>query len=149
MAAHRPTQAEHDKRVKDTARLLAAGYRKGEIKTLVAQKWSCSPRSVDRYLRYARALLIESSDEPHNLHKARSLATYQDILQTTDNDRDRLQAQTRIDKILGLETQFNPLIKHEHKHAVNIKLMEEVRKKPELRNRLMSVLNELPGGFED
>ena len=151
MAFVRPTQAESEKRVKATADLLSSGVRQTQIKALIAQRFDVSPRSVERYLRQARAMLIEELGEGDTkLHRSRSLDQYRQIMQDTDQDSIRVQCQPRIDKLLGLEHQFSPLaVKHEHNHQVSIKLMEQVRKQPKLRNRLMSVLNDLPGGFDD
>lgn len=151
MVAIRPTQAERERRIKATADLLSNGVRQGDIKRVIAQRFDVSPRSVERYLRQARAVLIDELGEGDtDLHRARSLDTYRRILRESDNDGHILAAQGRIDRILGLEHQFTPAtVKHEHQHAVSIKLMEQVRKQPKLRNRLMSVLNDLPGGFDD
>lgn len=151
MAFIRPTQAEREKRIKATADLLASGVRKEDIKRCIAHRFSVSPRSVERYLRQAQAVLIgELSEGPQELHKARSLQTYRAILQDTDDEKTAILCQTRIDKILGLEHQFTPAtVKHEHQHAVSVKLMEQVRKEPKLRNSLMEVLDALPGGFDE
>ena len=146
----RPTKAEREKRITATAELLARGVRKGDIRRVIAARFDCAPRSVDRYLRCARAMLIEELDEGDTAcHRARALDVYRSILRTTASDRDRLQAQARIDKILGLEHQFTPAtVQHEHKHKVSVELMESIRKEPKLRNRMLSVLDDLPGGFD-
>ena len=146
----RPTKAEREKRITATAELLARGVRKGDIRRVIAARFACAPRSVDRYLRCARAMLIEELDEGDTAcHRARALDVYRSIQRTTDSDRDRLQAQARIDKILGLEHQFTPAtVQHEHKHKVSVELMESIRKEPKLRNRMLSVLDDLPGGFD-
>ena len=151
MAAIRPTEKERERRIGATAELLARGVRKGDICRVIAARFDCSPRSVDRYLRHARANLIAELDEGDTqIHRARSLDVYRSVLRDQEaSHHERLNAQTRIDKILGLEHQFTPLtVKHEHQHKVSVKLMEAVRKKPALRNRLMAVLDELPGGFD-
>ena len=152
MAPIRPTQEEREKRIKATATLLSNGVRQGDIKKLIAQRFDVSPRSVERYLRQARVVLIEELGEGDTqLHRSRALDVYRSVLRDEDaSHHERMNAQTRIDKILGLEHQFTPAaVKHEHSHKVSIKLMEQVRKQPKLRNRLMSVLNDLPGGFDD
>ena len=151
MAAIRPTEKEREQRITATAELLARGVRQGDIKRVIAQRFDCSPRSVERYLRHARAVLIEEPDEGDTqIHRARSLDVYRSVLRDQEaTHHERTNAQTRIDRILGLEHQFTPAtVQHEHNHKVSVKLMEDIRKQPKLRNRLLAVLDDLPGGFD-
>ena len=149
MAFHRPTKAEREKRIAATADLLSHGLRRHQIMALIAQKFDCSPRSVERYLRHGQDLLRKELDAGDQEDwKARSVDVYRQLLKS-DDERVRLQAQTRLDKIIGTEHQFTPIPQeHTHNHQVSVKIMEEVRKKPELRNRMLGILKDLPGGFD-
>lgn len=101
----RPTRKEHDERVAVCADMLARGFRNGAIKRRVAAFYSCSPRSVERYLRRARDRLVEELNEgDRETHRARSLDQYRMLLRDDSSSAVvRLKAQERIDRILGLE----------------------------------------------
>ena len=101
----RPSRKEHDERVAVCADMLARGFRNGAIKRRVAAFYSCSPRSVERYLRRARDRLVEELNEgDRETHRARSLDQYRMLLRDDNSSAVvRLKAQERIDRILGLE----------------------------------------------
>ncbi|HAI10602.1 MAG TPA: hypothetical protein DCM28_02785 [Phycisphaerales bacterium] len=108
--ANKPTQKEKEHRIAKVLKMLVDGYTKGEIKRECRERFDASARTVERYLQQARNLLIEELEEPIEAIKARSLTLYRSII----NDRkatllDKVRAQKRIDKIMGLEA---PL-KHE------------------------------------
>lgn len=101
----RPSRKEHDERVAVCADMLARGFRNGAIKRRVAAFYSCSPRSVERYLRRARDRLVEELNEgDRETHRARALDQYRMLLRDDNSSAVvRLKAQERIDRILGLE----------------------------------------------
>ena len=144
---HKPTRQELQKRVTATCDLLAHGVRTGDIKRVISSRFATSPRSVERYLRRAREILIQETGEDKELHRGRSLDVYRSILRDGDaTHSERLAAQGRIDRILGLEYQFDHATEHEHKHTISIRVMEAVRSQPEARAGMLKALEQIELG---
>ena len=100
-----PTSDELDARIDMCRQLISAGHYDGEVKSKVATHFNLSPRTVERYLRRARDLMIKETGKPQIEHRAESLAFYQHVRKKHEEEtRDRIRAQERIDKLLGLET---------------------------------------------
>lgn len=101
--AAKPTQAELEERIEFTAKLLAARYFKGDIKRALVARYSVDARTCERYLSRARELLIEWSGKSKDEHRNDALAFYESIIRSDASPADRMTAQGRIDKLLGLE----------------------------------------------
>lgn len=107
---HRPTELEIEQRVDDCRKMMGLGYRDGQIKKAVAKKYDMSPRSVERYLRRARDQMREELGKSREDLRAESAEVYREVVRNADSFDARIKAQTRIDKLYGLES---PL-RHEH-----------------------------------
>ncbi|MFG0247514.1 MAG: hypothetical protein ACF8OB_01400 [Phycisphaeraceae bacterium JB051] len=105
------TQQEKKLRINRVLDMLTKGHTKGEIKQVCRDEFGCSYRTTERDIASAREELMREADEDRKAMLARSLSFYRAI---TTNDGEstlnKLRAQKRIDKIMGLEA---PL-KHEH-----------------------------------
>lgn len=100
----RPTREEHDQRIELCCRLIGAGLYDSQIKKMVAKQFDLSPRSVEKYLRRARGILLDRRNRDRATHQAESMAFYEAIMQKPGvKDRDKLFARRRVDKLLGLE----------------------------------------------
>jgi hypothetical protein len=99
-----PTEAEIEDRVLMCRRLLSQGRYDGEVKKAVAAHYRCSPRTVERYLRRARDELVAESGKGRDELRAEGYGFYREVRGNANAEtRDRLKAQERIDKLLGLE----------------------------------------------
>ena len=108
--AVKPTQEEWDRRVDLTHRLLSKGLRKSDIITGVVT--DCAKRGYDisrltvrnNYLVSARKRILKEINEERLDQQASSLAFYKSVLSDLKaSNRDKIKAQERIDKLLGLE----------------------------------------------
>lgn len=101
----KPTNEELHKRVRTVFDWLCSGKREHEIERLLrAEPHNLSKRSAIRYLARARDMLVAETKRSREEHRAESLATYRAILDDPESEpRDRVRAQERIDKLLGLE----------------------------------------------
>lgn len=99
-----PIKAEKTARIEYCRQLVAAGHYDGEVKRLAAEEFKISTRSVERYLKRARELILAESEKPKTEHRATSLAFYQKVVANENEEtRNRLRAQQRIDELLALE----------------------------------------------
>jgi hypothetical protein len=99
-----PTAVELDERVLACRRLLSEGRYDGEVKRQVAADFNLSPRTVERYLRRARDEMVAETGREPSEHRIDSYSFYRELRGNADlATRDRLKAQERIDKLLGLE----------------------------------------------
>lgn len=102
--AIRPTHKEHRERVAMCRALLGKCVHDGDIKRIVAAKYGISKRSVERYLRSAREQMVAETGQPREVLQAESVEFYRTICQKKEaEDRDKIKARERIDKVLGLE----------------------------------------------
>lgn len=75
----RPTRKQRNERIEECVRLLrlrvqgGIAVTKGDIRLLVANRFRCSRKSVDRYLTLAQARIVKDSGVPREVH--RSLVT--------------------------------------------------------------------------
>ncbi len=98
----RPTLDEIEKRVDDVEVLMARQARKSQIHSIICKKYNCDWRTVDNYVNRARARLLLRLNETKTEHRSKSLALYQQVI-VTGTPREKILAQERIDKLLGLE----------------------------------------------
>lgn len=96
------TPQEIEKRVDDVETLLGRRARKSQIHEIICKKYNVDWRTVDLDIGRARARLLQRLNETKNEHKSKALALYEQIL-LTGNPREKILAQERIDKLLGLE----------------------------------------------
>lgn len=103
----RPTDAQKQERIEMTYKLLSRGKRPAQITEAIANKYGCGRLTVRReYLTRAREMQLEQLRETKGVMISKSLAFYLSILEDSEvSPRDRLKAQERIDKLLGLEAQ--------------------------------------------
>ena len=97
------TRIEMEERVEMTARLLAKGLYKGQVKAAIIGQYAVSARMAETYISRARCKLLAETGRPKIEHRAESYAVYAEIRQTAKQDIVRLKAQERIDKLFGLE----------------------------------------------
>lgn len=100
----RPTKAEYRARVHGALDLLQAGHVDTEIKRILSERYNIHRNSVPRYLRRARDILLKQLGRPEEEHKAEAYYIYRGVLiNEKSTTTERLKAQERIDKLLGLE----------------------------------------------
>lgn len=101
--AKRPTKKEQEARQALVDGLFARGFYPGQIKRLFSEEFACDPRTAEAYITRARETLREALGLPEDEHRMSALAIYQRIVQESVDDRVVIQAQKRIDRILGNE----------------------------------------------
>lgn len=105
MTRRRLNPHEVEERIELCVKLLRMGAYTGDIKRAIAAKYGCSTRSVEVPISRAREILVAESGRSREEHRAESLAFYSRMKgDDKAKDRDRLLAQERIDKLLGLES---------------------------------------------
>jgi hypothetical protein len=103
-AYRRPSPDEVEDRTLMVRRLLAQGQYDGQIKKVVAAHYKISPRTVERYLRRARDEMLAETGQDKSQLRAEGYGFYREMRANGKaSDKDRLKAQERIDKLLGLE----------------------------------------------
>lgn len=106
MAAQRRRLTEKEQEaMRKYVRELCDGRRhNGEIKRMAAAKFGVKPRTIEHYLTEVRNERIEESGRTVDDHRADSFHFYISVLRDKKADpRDKIKAQERIDKLLGLE----------------------------------------------
>lgn len=111
----RPDSDETQSRVEYTAFLLARRIYKSDIKRLLMRKYNIKARMCEIYISKAKELLIQDSGQTREQHRLQSLRFYESVLGGPDAElRDRMWAQERIDRLLGLEAPA------QHEHDVSV-----------------------------
>lgn len=104
----RPDRDQLQERIEFTFFLLCRRLYKGDIKRILAKKYSVCPRTCEDYIARARATLLTESGKTQEEHRLESLRFYESIIAGDglgeSTLRDRLHAQERIDKLFGLES---------------------------------------------
>ena len=102
--SQKPTAEEKQSRIDLVASLLASGHASSHIHKIIVGKYGCTKRTVDSYIAKAKQILIEESEQPREMHIAMSLEVYRSIIRDENaSHSDRISAQSRIDRLLGLE----------------------------------------------
>ena len=102
--AKRPTKQERRDRLEMARKLLSQRLSNGEAKRVMGRKYNLSPRSVERYLRRARTLLLLESEKTASAHRSEAYNFYASIVgNLKEKTRERILAQQRIDKLFALE----------------------------------------------
>lgn len=123
----KPTREEIQDRVEFTVFLLCRRLYKCDIKRILKKKYSVAARTCEEYLARARAVLVKESGKTQETHRIESLRFYESVIAGDGTTmRDRLHAQERIDKLLGLESP--------QKHDVTTKRSAEDFSDDELTN---------------
>jgi len=106
----RPTREELAERVELARHLLAMGCRKSYIKKRLRKKYGdLDHATIERYLTRAREEILAATGVPRPEHRGWSLAFYGAIRSNLRfGAKERLKAQERIDKLLGLEDKSPP-----------------------------------------
>ncbi len=100
----RPTKQERRDRLEMARKLLSQRLSNGEAKRVMSRKYNMSPRSVERYLRRARTLLLQASGKTASTHRSEAYNFYASIVgNPKEKTRERILAQERIDKLFALE----------------------------------------------
>ena len=108
---HKATAQEVERRVEMTIALLGRHAHRGQIhdyfrklKTPDGSPLALNWRTTDVYIARARKRMIEESGKPKESHRLDSYHTYWSIIRDPKaSNTDRLSAQSRIDRLLGLE----------------------------------------------
>jgi hypothetical protein len=104
MMTRKPIKTEMDARLAATTKLLLQGKSDGEVKRIIAEQFQISPRTVERYLRHARGEMVESTGKDLDVLRKEAIAVYQAIIDDPEaENRDRIRARERVDRLLGLE----------------------------------------------
>jgi len=113
----RCTIEEQDERIRLVADLLALGYFKAQIKQTVISRYGVTARTAERYLSRAREMLREYTEEDIEDHRGKALKVYWGVVRDpAATPMEKVRAQQRIDKILGLESA------HKVEHSGNLSL---------------------------
>lgn len=100
----RTSKTDLEQRIELTHRLLASRARKGDIKKTLIARWGVSARTAENYLARARERILADSQQPREQHRANAIAFYESIIGDMQaSTRDRIKAQERMDRLLGLE----------------------------------------------
>lgn len=105
----KPTVEEYEQRVAYAEFLLCRRIYKCDIKRLMKKKFNVTARAVEDYLSRAKAKLRDRSGKTRAEHQIDSLQFYESVLNGPDSTlRDRMDAQSRIDRLMGLEDGSTP-----------------------------------------
>lgn len=90
-------------RVMYSAHLLASGWSELDATVVLCKKYKIRPRMASNYTRRARAVLRDTTRLSFEDLRATATATYMQILRTAKTPTEKIAAQTRIDRLYGLE----------------------------------------------
>ena len=99
---HKTTQEEINKRIGEVESMLVRRMRKSQIHEFMRIKHNVEWRQTDRYMATARENLLQGLRQTKENHRCQSLGLYEQVL-FTGTVREKILAQERIDKLLGLE----------------------------------------------
>lgn len=104
----KPTRDEMRVRITAAVEMLAVkGWKKFQIKAAFKKQWGCGPRTVERYLTKARAILRAEAGKSDEDHLSESYAFYKSVLANDKATlREKTKAQENLDKLLGLRKPF-------------------------------------------
>lgn len=126
---------EHMDRVLLCAEMLAQGFYKGQVKKHMRAKYGLSTPQINKYISRARKHLHAQAQADRDEMRGASLAFYRRIARNKNLEmKDRLKAQERVDKILGLEapTQVNQFVSGKQETKVTVKYVNEEWRNPRL-----------------
>lgn len=125
----RPRKAD-DEAVDLAESLLSRRYSKAFIKSQLKEKFDCCARTCERVLSRARERIIAASGADRTAHRQDALAFYNSIIRDDKaNVREKIIAQERIDKLLGLEAaakiELQPNIENEEKRQIEAAILHD------------------------
>ncbi len=131
----RPTRKQFNDMLDRAGELLQAGNRDGQIRKIISKEYKIPRDTAARYVTRARKIILEEIGLPKEEHQANSYTFYCGIVADDDEStHDRLAAQKRIDKLLGLEAVMRLNIDgkidvdHRHMHLVSMVDLDVVLK---------------------
>jgi hypothetical protein len=143
---HKPTRAEQEDRVAFTAFLLSRYAHKGEIKRLLKARFGVSARTCERLLARAREVLLKATGAPPEEHRLQSYSFYVSVLRDPAATlRERMLAQKRIDKLLGLELRPAGEVEREAGPDPLAAIRQQALQDPEARELLARLAERLGG----
>jgi hypothetical protein len=110
MKGRRPSVEEIAERIELCRSLLLRRVAKATIKKAFRQRFGTDidHATIERYLTRAREAMLSDLTRGRQNHRAGALAFYESIFDDhTASVRDKVKAQERIDKLLGLEDKSN------------------------------------------
>jgi hypothetical protein len=121
-----PTE-ELEERIDFAYKLLCRRLYKSDIKRALKQRYSMPARTCEDYIARARERIVAETGESKPEHRAKSLAFYESVLADPEEKAaDRIRAQERIDKLLGLEEPAECVIKGDKSNPLVIHVVETV-----------------------
>ena len=98
-------ETERRRRIELIVRMLASGYRHGEIKQQLARAYGMKPRSIERYITAAKKEMVEAVEaEDKNEIVSRHVEFYRQCLRDTSAEwRDRLRAAQQLEQLMSLQ----------------------------------------------
>lgn len=99
----RLTTQERQLLIEECRDLMMTGAYRSQIKRDLGAKWGMAPRSLEKIMKSASAMLLERRRQDRETHQAESQAFYESILRDPKaNRRTKLRAAELRDKLLGL-----------------------------------------------
>jgi hypothetical protein len=151
------TQQEKQLRLDLVLHMLTHGHTKGEIKEACRDQFASSYRTTERDIATARDLLMAELDETREAMLARSLSLYRSILNDPRASLlDKVRAQKRIDKIMGLEAPLKHEVTGKDGRPIQTQMIDpakatEIASDPELAGhaQALGIAYGLPTGAVD
>jgi hypothetical protein len=92
-----------EERIELTARLLASGMPKGQVKRRLKAEWGVSARTCETYISRAREALTKQSGQAREELHLQAAAFYKSVIETPGIElRGKMLAQWRLVKLFGL-----------------------------------------------
>jgi hypothetical protein len=96
---------ENCERVELCRKLLASHASESDVERALVQKFGVGRRQARRYLAAARRAMLVAAERSREVHLAEAYAFYRSLAANADaKDADRIKAQERIEKLLGLDS---------------------------------------------
>jgi hypothetical protein len=96
---------ENRERVELCRKLLASHASERDVERALVQKFGVGRRQARRYLAAARRAMLVAAERSREVHLAEAYAFYCSLAANADaKDADRIKAQERIERLLGLDS---------------------------------------------
>ena len=139
----RATIIEKHERIQFVCDMLARGNQKSVIKSAFRVKYGAiGAKQLEWYLTQAKKELRESIGVPPDDLRGASFAVYCSVLQNPNaTPREKILAQERIDRLLGLELQVS---KVKVEQQTNLTLQEVMDHMDSLEGKIVGLLDDVP-----
>jgi hypothetical protein len=130
VAQTKPTTEEYQDRIEFVRSLLVRRVPKHTIKKLVRLQFAVDLRHepIERYITRAREQILLDLDRGRDEFRSESKALYESILADTKAKHgDRIKAQERIDKLLGLEAPTRNLHGNDPENPLPVPILRIVK----------------------